>query len=79
MLPLEDLSTIFYKIEDIKQYHQTFVDQLEEKVDTWSDDQEIGHIFKELVRGTVFVEAKLINMYPTNEMEQIFQCFGLNL
>lgn len=48
MCPLEDLSTIFYKVEEIKQYHQTFVQSLQEKVNNWSDEQKIGEIFKEL-------------------------------
>ncbi|XP_033748083.1 LOW QUALITY PROTEIN: active breakpoint cluster region-related protein-like [Pecten maximus] len=45
----EDLTTIFYKVEDIHVHHKTFVSSLKEKVDQWSDDQEIGRIFKELI------------------------------
>ncbi|XP_021361424.1 active breakpoint cluster region-related protein-like isoform X2 [Mizuhopecten yessoensis] len=45
----EDLTTIFYKVEDIHVHHKTFVSSLKEKVDQWSDDQEIGQIFKELI------------------------------
>lgn len=55
MCPLEDLSTIFYKVEEIKQYHQTFVQSLQEKVNNWSDEQKIGEIFKELVSYFVYV------------------------
>lgn len=47
--PLEDLSKIFYNIEEIKKFHHTFINNLEEKVQNWSDEQRIGEIFKELV------------------------------
>ncbi|XP_069135362.1 active breakpoint cluster region-related protein-like [Argopecten irradians] len=46
---VEDMSTIFYKVEDIHVHHKTFVSSLKEKVDQWSDNQEIGRIFKELI------------------------------
>ncbi|XP_060085626.1 active breakpoint cluster region-related protein-like [Ylistrum balloti] len=49
MCSFEDLTTIFYKVEDIHVHHKSFVSSLKEKVDHWSDDQEIGKIFKELI------------------------------
>lgn len=49
MCSIEDLTTIFYKVEDIHVHHKKFVTSLKEKVDQWSDEQEIGRIFKELI------------------------------
>ena len=46
---MEDLTEIFYKIEEIYQYHKQFVSNLTSKLENWTDEQEVGPIFKELV------------------------------
>ena len=51
LIAVEDVTTIFYKLDDIFQIHKEFVDDLEKKVTTWSDDQNIGDTFKTLVSG----------------------------
>ena len=48
MLP-QDITTIFYKMDEIYQIHKEFVDELTEKVNNWSDEQRIATAVKRLV------------------------------
>lgn len=45
----QDITTIFYKMDDFFQIHKEFVDELTEKVKKWSDDQRIAEAVKRLV------------------------------
>ncbi|KAL5017150.1 hypothetical protein ScPMuIL_006739 [Solemya velum] len=49
LISLEDVTTIFYKVEDIYKHHQGFVQDLQNKLQNWSDEQQIGKTFKVLV------------------------------
>ena len=48
-ISMEDITTIFYMMDQIYQKHKEFVDSLKEKVEHWSDDQTIGESFKIMV------------------------------
>ncbi|XP_052270328.1 active breakpoint cluster region-related protein-like isoform X21 [Dreissena polymorpha] len=45
----EDVTTIFYKMDEFYTIHKTFVSELEAKVKNWSDDQQIAEAVKKLV------------------------------
>lgn len=46
---MEDVTTMFYQVEEIHVQHSNFVSKLQAKVDAWSDTQKVGDTFKELV------------------------------
>ncbi|KAK3083859.1 hypothetical protein FSP39_004234 [Pinctada imbricata] len=46
---MEDVTSIFQHIEEIHKQHTNFVNGLQDKVTNWSDNQQIGETFKELV------------------------------
>lgn len=46
---MEDVTTMFYQVEEIHVQHSNFVGKLQAKVDAWSDTQKVGDTFKELV------------------------------
>lgn len=48
-ISMEDITTIFYMMDQIYQKHKEFVDSLKEKVENWSDEQTIGESFKIMV------------------------------
>jgi len=50
VITLEDITTIFYKMDDFYQIHHEFVTEMNKKVQNWSDDQEIADDVKKLVR-----------------------------
>ncbi|XP_062579813.1 active breakpoint cluster region-related protein-like isoform X2 [Saccostrea cucullata] len=49
MCLMEDVTTIFYQVEEIHVQHGNFVEKLQAKVDAWSDTQKVGDTFKELI------------------------------
>ena len=49
-ISMEDITTIFYMMDQIYQKHKEFVDSLKEKVENWSDEQTIGESFKLMVQ-----------------------------
>ncbi|XP_061162792.1 active breakpoint cluster region-related protein-like isoform X2 [Saccostrea echinata] len=49
MCSMEDVTTIFYQVEEIHVQHGNFVEKLQAKVDAWSDIQKVGDTFKELI------------------------------
>ena len=70
MCPLEDLSKIFYNVEEIKKFHHTFISNLEEKVKNWSDEQRIGEIFKELTVYLPVYKEYVANLNNAKELIQ---------
>uniref|UniRef100_K1Q4J2 Active breakpoint cluster region-related protein n=1 Tax=Magallana gigas TaxID=29159 RepID=K1Q4J2_MAGGI len=46
---MEDVTTMFYQVEEIHVQHSNFVSKLQAKVDAWSDTQKVGDTFKELI------------------------------
>lgn len=46
---MEDVTTMFYQVEEIHVQHSNFVGKLQAKVDAWSDTQKVGDTFKELI------------------------------
>lgn len=48
-ITMEDITTIFYMMDQIYQKHKEFVDSLKVKVEHWSDEQTIGESFKIMV------------------------------
>ncbi|XP_056008961.1 active breakpoint cluster region-related protein-like isoform X8 [Ostrea edulis] len=49
MCSMEDVTTMFYQVEEIHVQHGNFVEKLQAKVDAWSDTQKVGDTFKELI------------------------------
>ncbi|KAH3857558.1 hypothetical protein DPMN_100168 [Dreissena polymorpha] len=52
----EDVTTIFYKMDEFYTIHKTFVSELEAKVKNWSDDQQIAEAVKKLVGYSIVPE-----------------------
>lgn len=50
VIAASDIETIFHKIPEIHHAHKMFVYQLTLKLENWSPEQQIGDIFKTLVR-----------------------------
>ena len=66
-ISLEDITTIFYMMDQIYQKHKEFVDSLSEKVKDWSDEQTIGESFKIMV---------LFVLYDNNLVKYFFFYFS---
>lgn len=49
VIALQDVTTIFYKMDDFHHIHKEFVDDLEDKLRHWSDEQQIAEPVKKLV------------------------------
>lgn len=50
VLTLQQIETIFYKIQDIYEIHKEFYDSLCPKVQQWDSNVTMGHLFQKLVR-----------------------------
>jgi hypothetical protein len=50
MLPIEDISGIFFRLPEIYDIHKAFLEQLQPLVEKWNADSQVAHLFKELVR-----------------------------
>lgn len=50
VLTLQQIETIFYKIQDIYEIHKEFYDSLCPKVQQWDSNITMGHLFQKLVR-----------------------------
>lgn len=56
VLTIQQIETIFYKIQDIYEIHKEFYDNLCPKVQQWDSQVTMGHLFQKLVsfpRGLV--------------------------
>lgn len=51
VLTLQQIETIFYKIQDIYEIHKEFYDSLCPKVQQWDSNITMGHLFQKLVRA----------------------------
>lgn len=49
VLTLQQIETIFYKIQDIYEIHKEFYDSLCPKVQQWDSNVTMGHLFQKLV------------------------------
>ncbi|XP_053375064.1 breakpoint cluster region protein-like isoform X2 [Mercenaria mercenaria] len=63
IMSLEDITTIFYKMDDFFQIHKEFVEELTAKVKDWSDLQRIAEAVKRLVVYFKIYE-EYVNNYP---------------
>ncbi|KAL4224066.1 hypothetical protein ACF0H5_017523 [Mactra antiquata] len=63
VIALEDVTTMFYKMDDFYHIHKEFVEQLTEKLKNWSDDQTIAEAVKQLVVYFKVYE-EYVNNYP---------------
>ncbi|GAA6073397.1 active breakpoint cluster region-related protein isoform X1 [Tachysurus ichikawai] len=48
VLTLEQIETIFYKIQDIYEIHKEFYDALFPNIQQWDDKVTVGHLFQKL-------------------------------
>lgn len=49
VLTMEQIETIFYKIQDIYEIHKEFYDALYPNIQQWDDKVTVGHLFQKLV------------------------------
>lgn len=49
VLTIQQIETIFYKIQDIYEIHKEFYDSLCPKVQQWESKVTLGHLFQKLV------------------------------
>ncbi|XP_064619190.1 active breakpoint cluster region-related protein-like isoform X2 [Lineus longissimus] len=49
VLPIEDISVIFFRLPEIYDIHEAFYDQLQPLVGKWNADSQVANLFKELV------------------------------
>lgn len=49
VLTMEQIETIFYKIQDIYEIHKEFYDALFSNIQQWDDMVTVGHLFQKLV------------------------------
>ena len=47
-----DIDVIFHKVPDLQEAHDTFVNELQPRVEQWTDGQEVAEPIKVLVRNT---------------------------
>ena len=50
IISVKDIETIFHQIPELHEVHYKFVKSLEPKILNWSAEQEVGIIYKHLVR-----------------------------
>ncbi|XP_060576967.1 active breakpoint cluster region-related protein-like [Ruditapes philippinarum] len=65
LMPLEDITTIFYKMDDFFQIHKEFVEELGKKVMNWSDEQRIAEAVKKLVGFSLSIFYSCVMFYKT--------------
>lgn len=53
VLTIQQIETIFYKIQDIYEIHKEFYDNLCPKVQQWDSQVTMGHLFQKLVSPPV--------------------------
>lgn len=52
VLTIQQVETIFYKIQDIFEIHKEFYDALLPNIQQWDEKVTVGHLFQKLVSGT---------------------------
>lgn len=52
VLTMQQIDTIFYKIQDILEIHKEFFDALLPSIQQWDEKVTVGHLFKKLVSLT---------------------------
>lgn len=51
VLTIQQVETIFYKIQDIFEIHKEFYDALLPNIQQWDEKVTVGHLFQKLVSG----------------------------
>lgn len=54
VLTIQQVDTIFYKIQDIFEIHKEFYDALLPSIQQWDENVTVGHLFQKLVSVTAF-------------------------
>lgn len=49
VLTIQQVDTIFYKIQDIFEIHKEFYDALSPSIQQWDENVTVGHLFQKLV------------------------------
>lgn len=52
VLTIQQVETIFYKIQDIFEIHKEFYDALLPNIQQWDEKVTVGHLFQKLVSAT---------------------------
>jgi hypothetical protein len=55
VLTIQQVETIFYKIQDIFVIHKEFYDALYPHIQQWDEKVTVGHLFQKLVRAPLRV------------------------
>lgn len=53
VLTIQQVETIFYKIQDIFEIHKEFYDALFPHIQQWDEKVAVGHLFQKLVRVAI--------------------------
>lgn len=59
VLTMQQIETIFYKIQDIFEIHKEFYDALLPSIQRWDEKVTVGHLFQKLVSLTLPQDVKL--------------------
>lgn len=60
VLTIQQVETIFYKIQDIFEIHKEFYDALLPNIQQWDEKVTVGHLFQKLVSGGQVPEITLV-------------------
>ncbi|XP_028838595.1 active breakpoint cluster region-related protein isoform X1 [Denticeps clupeoides] len=76
VLSLEQINTIFYKIQDIFEVHKEFYDALYPHIQQWDEKVTVGHLFKKLA-SQLGVYKAFVDNYK-NALETAEKCSQAN-
>lgn len=64
VLTIQQIETIFYKIQDIFEIHKEFYDALLPNIQQWDEKVTVGHLFQKLVSVT-WAQCVVLFFSPT--------------
>lgn len=62
VLTIQQVETIFYKIQDIFQIHKEFYDALLPNIQQWDEKVTVGHLFQKLVSRTKPLQSHCVGL-----------------
>lgn len=63
VLTIQQVETIFYKIQEIFQIHKEFYDALLPSIQQWDEKVTVGHLFQKLVSGTLALHLYCVQIF----------------
>lgn len=68
VLTIQQIETIFYKIQDIFEIHKEFYDNLYPNIQQWDNNLTVGHLFQKLVSfpsNVLYYTIKLLGVFAS--------------